>query len=75
MLNLYKTVKTQSELLLDHYHNQLCIFCWRILRYNLIVESYDRIQHVTIMDLDLVQFYFNIDSTLNLQIVKFYRTL
>jgi hypothetical protein len=67
-------VKTQSKLLLDHYHNQLRIFYWRILLYDLIVESYDRIQHVTIMDLDLVQFYFNITSTLNLQIVKFHRT-
>ena len=41
------------------------MFYRKILSYNLIVGSYDKIQHVIILDLDLVQFYLNISSMVN----------
>ena len=50
-------MKIQSKQLLQYYRYQLSISYWRILPYNHIVGSYDRIQHVIIMDLDLVHFY------------------
>ena len=40
-------------------HNHVCIFYRRILPYNPILRFYDRIQHVIILDLTLVQFYLN----------------
>ena len=55
MLNSENTIKTTAI----YYHNQLFIFYWRVLPYNFIVGSYDRIQHVITMDLNLVQFYLN----------------
>ena len=45
--------------ILCYYHNQLCIFYWRILPYNPIIRSYNRIQDVIVLDLDLVQVYIN----------------
>ena len=40
-----------SKQVIWYYHHQLC---------NSIVGSYDRSQHVIILDLDLVQYYLNI---------------
>ena len=62
MLNIYRlivnkrnTIKTSTL----YYHYQLCIFYWRILPQDPIIGSYNKIQHVITLDLDLVQFYSN----------------
>ena len=38
---------------------KICILYWWMLPYNLIIRFYDRIQHVIIMDFELIQFYLN----------------
>lgn len=52
-------MKRQSKQLLKHCHNQLYMFNHTLLLYNHIVGSYDKLQHVISMNLDLVQFYLN----------------
>ena len=46
-------MKIQSKQLPYYYHNQLYTFYRGILLYNFIVRSYDKIQHVILLDLDL----------------------
>ena len=49
--------KIKNKRTKKYYLCQLCIFFWRILPNNPFVRFYDRIHHVIILDLDLVQFY------------------
>jgi hypothetical protein len=43
------------------------IFYWRILQYNFNLGSYDRLQHVIILDLNLVHFYLDYSTLGNTQ--------
>ena len=58
--SIYVNVEIQSNKLLHYYHGQLWVLFCMISPCNPIVGSYDRIQHVKVSDLDLVQFYSNI---------------
>lgn len=58
MLISENTIKTTAIIL----SNQLYIFYWRFLPYNLIIASYDIAQHVMILDLSLVQLNLNIHN-------------
>ena len=49
----------QKFLWLQYLLSQLCIFYWKILAHNPIIGSYDRIQRVLYMDLDLIKFSLN----------------
>lgn len=53
--------------LLQYYDNELYRFYCMILSYNPILGSYDRIQHVIIMALELIQFYLSISSQDNVE--------
>ena len=54
MVNIEIVFKTTGQ-------SQLCIFYRKILPYNPILGSYERIQHSIILDLALDQFYLNIN--------------
>ena len=53
--------------LLLYDQDELSRFCCMILAYNPIVGSYNRIQHVIILELESIQFYLDINSQDNVE--------